>query len=78
MMKELEIQETDTTLMTLVDEVAANSSEVIITRNAKPIARIIPFEITLSKGNYPLRGIPISISEDFDEPMPELWEALGE
>jgi antitoxin (DNA-binding transcriptional repressor) of toxin-antitoxin stability system len=77
-MKELEIQETDTTLMTLVDQLAANSSEVIITRNGKPIARIIPFEITSSKGNYPLRGIPISISEDFDEPMPELWEALGE
>jgi antitoxin (DNA-binding transcriptional repressor) of toxin-antitoxin stability system len=74
-MKKLEIQETDTTL---VDEVAANSNEVIITRNGKPIARIIPFETTSSRGNYPLRGMPISISEDFDEPMPELWEALGE
>lgn len=78
MMKELEIHETDTTLITLVDEIAANSSEVIITRNGKPVARIIPFGTTLSKSNYPLRGMPISISEDFDEPMPELWEALGE
>jgi predicted DNA-binding antitoxin AbrB/MazE fold protein len=28
--------------------------------------------------HYPLRGLPILIAEDFDEPMPEMWEALGE
>ena len=28
--------------------------------------------------NYPLRGLPIEIDDDFDEPMPELWEALAE
>ena len=27
---------------------------------------------------YPLRGLPITISDDFDESMPELWEALAE
>ena len=27
---------------------------------------------------YPLRGLPITISDDFDEPMPELWESLAE
>ncbi len=27
---------------------------------------------------YPLRGKPITIASDFDEPMPELWEALAE
>ncbi|MGB2926085.1 MAG: hypothetical protein WBB82_12355 [Limnothrix sp.] len=31
-----------------------------------------------SKKTYPLRGLPITISEDFDEPMPELWDALAE
>ena len=25
---------------------------------------------------YPLRGLPLIISDDFDEPMSELWEAL--
>jgi hypothetical protein len=34
-------------------------------------------EITLEK-TYPLRDLPITISEDFDDPMPELWEALTE
>jgi hypothetical protein len=34
-------------------------------------------QTTLEK-TYPLRGLPITISEDFDDPMPELWEALTE
>ena len=27
---------------------------------------------------YPLRGMPIQIDADFDEPMTDLWTALGE
>jgi hypothetical protein len=27
---------------------------------------------------YPLRGLPIQIADDFDAPLPELWEALDE
>jgi hypothetical protein len=34
-----------------------------------------PVEATSNK--YPLRGIPIEIPPDFDEPMPELWSELG-
>lgn len=33
---------------------------------------------TTSEKTCPLRGLPITISDDFDEPMPELWEALAE
>jgi hypothetical protein len=33
---------------------------------------------TTPEKTYPLRGLPITISDDFDEPMPELWEALAE
>ncbi|MEA5549746.1 DUF2281 domain-containing protein [Anabaena cylindrica UHCC 0172] len=32
---------------------------------------------TKTTKNYPLRGKPITIASDFDEPMPELWEALA-
>jgi hypothetical protein len=31
-----------------------------------------------SHSNYPLRQLPLVIAEDFDEPMLEMWEALGE
>lgn len=30
------------------------------------------------ENHYPLRGLPIEIAEDFDAPLPELWEALDE
>lgn len=33
---------------------------------------------TTPKKTYPLRGLPITISDDFDEPMSEMWDALGE
>ena len=33
---------------------------------------------TTPEKTYPLRGLPITISDDFDEPMPEMWEALEE
>lgn len=29
---------------------------------------------TTSEKTYPLRGLPITISDDFDEPMPEFWK----
>lgn len=78
-MKTLDIQETDTNLTALLNEVIATQGEIVITQNGVPVARIIPCEIkTSSTANYPLRGIPIKIAEDFDEPMPEMWEAFGE
>jgi len=34
-------------------------------------------ETNISENKYPLRGLSIKVSDDFDEPMSELWEALG-
>jgi len=77
--KYLNIQETDGALTALLDEVAATQSEIVITRNGVAVARIIHCEIKQAiPQHYPLRGQPITIAEDFDEPMPELWETLGE
>ena len=78
-MKHLEIKEADTALALLVDEVTTTHNEILITRDGAPIARIVPFtKKSDTPHNYPLRGIPITISENFDEAMPELWDALGE
>ena len=78
-MKYLNIQQSDSTLTALLDEVTATQTEIVITRNGIPVARLIPCE-TKQTGtqHYPLRGMPIVIAEDFDEPMPGLWEALNE
>ena len=35
-------------------------------------------ETSAASYRYPLRELPITIAEDFDEPMPELWSALVE
>jgi prevent-host-death family protein len=78
-MKYLDVQETDSMLTSLLDEVTATQAEIVITRNGIPVARIVPCEKEQkTTQHYPLRGMPITIAEDFDEPMPELWEALGE
>jgi prevent-host-death family protein len=74
-MKYLNVQETDSTLTSLLDEVTATKAEIVITRNGIPVARIVPCEEEQkTTQHYPLRGMPITIAEDFDEPMPELWE----
>jgi len=78
-MKYLNIQETDVTLAAIVNEIAATQSEVVVTRNGLPVARIVPYAISISHTkHYPLHGMPITIAVDFDESMPELWDALGE
>jgi hypothetical protein len=41
-------------------------------QNAPELARLS------EETSYPLRGLPIVIAEDFDEPMPELWESLSQ
>ena len=40
------------------------------------LAEISSAGLTAQK-HYPLRGMPLVIAEDFDEPMPDLWDALG-
>ncbi|RCJ26443.1 type II toxin-antitoxin system Phd/YefM family antitoxin [Nostoc sp. ATCC 53789] len=78
-MKYLNIQDTDSTLTALLYEVTATQTEVVVTRDGIPVARIVPWQAKqTSTHHYPLRGLPIVIAEDFDESMPELWEALGE
>ncbi|MGD1699879.1 type II toxin-antitoxin system Phd/YefM family antitoxin [Dapis sp. BLCC M229] len=76
-MKHLELDETNINLTVIINEIATNQSEVVITRQGLPVARIVPYTISdPSTKNYPLRGMPIKIATDFDEPMSELWDAL--
>jgi antitoxin (DNA-binding transcriptional repressor) of toxin-antitoxin stability system len=78
-MKYLNISRTDSILTEILDELAETHAEVVITREGTPVARIVPWQAKSNlANNYPLRGMPITIAEDFDKPMPELWEALGE
>jgi len=77
-MKYLNIQDSNLSLNAIIEEVITSQSEVVIVSNGLAVAKIVPCEnISRIEKNYPLRGKPI-IASDFDEPMPELWEALAE
>lgn len=78
-MKYLNIQDSNLSLNAIIEEVTTSQSEVVIVSNGLAVAKIVPCEnISRIEKNYPLRGKPIIIASDFDEPMPELWEALAE
>jgi prevent-host-death family protein len=76
-MQYLNLQEIDPSLAAIVNQISVNQSEIVITRNGTPLARIIPYKIPRNR-HYPLLGMPITIADDFDEPMPDLWQALSE
>ncbi|NEQ73797.1 MAG: hypothetical protein F6K23_12510 [Okeania sp. SIO2C9] len=45
-MKHLDIDETNIDLTVIINEIAANQSEVVITRQGLPVARIVPYTIS--------------------------------
>ena len=79
-MKYYDIAALQKDLPTLLDEICDSREEVMITRDGIAVAMILPFKGAKpgSIEPHPLQGQPIWIADDFDEPMPELWEALAE
>ena len=68
----------------VLDEIASKRKGVVVTRNGKPIAEIVPFEPEpIAIGKRPksiigaLRG-SVTIMADLDEPTGSDWESLKE
>jgi prevent-host-death family protein len=70
----------------VLDEVASKRMGVVVTRNGKPVAEIVPFEgknESIAMGKRPqsivgaLKG-SVTILGDLDEPTGGDWEALKE
>ena len=58
----------------LMDEVADNGAEIVITKNGRPVSRLIPYR----KKPDTLFGIDrgkLEIHGDLDEPLDVAWEA---
>ena len=75
--KTVDIRDTETSLLELVT-LALEGNEVIIAKDDKPLARLIP----ISESKYPrIAGLnrgEIWTSEDFDEPLPEsFWTGIA-
>lgn len=78
-MRSLSVSSARSNLTSLLDDVLINHETIIISRKGKPVAHLAPIPPDICREeatNFPLRGISISISDDFDEPVPGLWEAL--
>ena len=58
----------------LMDEVADNGAEIVITKNGRPVSRLVPYR----KKPDTLFGIDrgkLEIHGDIDEPLDVTWEA---
>ena len=77
-MKTLNISDVRNHLPSIINEMTNTNEPVVVERYGKPVARMIPFTAEkCDPARYPLRGKPCSVAPDFDEPMPELWDALA-
>lgn len=78
-MPTLSVSEARKHFASLLSELSASRKPITITNRGRPIARIIPCgERDVGEESHSLRGLPIEVSPDFDEPIEGLWEALEE
>jgi len=79
-MKRLSVSEARRLLPQILGELRDKQEPVIITRRGKALGKLVPCteeELAGAKRTLPLRGLPIHLSEDFDEPLEGEWEALA-
>ena len=58
----------------LMDEVNQSGKEIIITKNGKPVSKLVPFR-TKPNSLYGLHRDQITINGDIIEPLDVEWEA---
>ena len=78
-MRSLSVSSARSRLPSLLDDVIIKHETIIISRKGKPVAQLgpIPSDFRQVESiHFPLRSISISIAEDFDEPVPDMWESL--
>lgn len=77
MTKTMKASECKAKFLGVLDEVAAKHERVIVTKNGKPVAEIIPFVDKPKSIIGALKG-SVTILGDLDEPLDVEWEALKE
>lgn len=77
MTKTMKASECKAKFLGVLDEVAAKHERVIVTKNGKPIAEIVPF-VDKPKSLYGAMRGSIKVLGDLDEPLGVEWEVLKE
>ena len=75
---QVSVRELRAQLGPILDRVEAGQ-QVMVTRYNERIAVLMPdtsYQIEQKKNRYPLRGTLLWQSDDFNDPMDDLWEAL--
>lgn len=58
----------------LMDEVAASGEELVITKNGRPVSRLVPFQVK-PKSLFGLHRESLTIEGDIVSPLDVDWEA---
>ncbi|HEX7708337.1 MAG TPA: type II toxin-antitoxin system prevent-host-death family antitoxin [Thermoanaerobaculia bacterium] len=69
MSEQVNIYDAKTRLSQLVERAEAGE-EIIIARGGRPVARLVPFRITVDRTPGRMRG-KVRVGRDFDAPLPE-------
>jgi prevent-host-death family protein len=77
MTKTMKASECKAKFLGVLDDVAAKHERVIVTKNGKPVAEIIPFVDKPKTLRGAMKG-SIRILGDLDAPLDVEWEALKE
>lgn len=77
MTKTMKASECKAKFLGVVDDVAENHERVIVTKNGRPVAQIIPF-VEKPKTLFGAMKDSITILGDLDEPIDVEWEAMKE
>ena len=74
MPKELNISEARASLPELIDGLEEGTeTEITITRHGTPVATVTKYQ---QKSHFSLRGKSLWMSDDFNEPMEDLWREV--
>lgn len=75
-MESISISKVRENLPELVRQVSTTRQPIVLLRYGKPSAMLAPIVPDIVSDNpYPLRKIKISMSDHFDAPMDDMWEA---
>lgn len=74
-MKSTNVSEARRRLPAIAAEVATTGVPMVITRRGRPLVKLVPVEAAgaAAEAELPLRGLPLEMSADFDEPLDDLW-----